>query len=167
MLTHKKIQFKKYACILTVGRYVNGRIALQLVDEMDLNPIAIATVNLPDKRLGANKVFIKNWSENEGILDALADAGVIEPTGKKVDTGFVQADIAELAISPDELIEASDEEIKTVAKFLETLDDGQTAEFIRLLEMNAGEPYVFSLFLRQIARQINTDNPPVFINPKK
>ena len=36
-----------------------------------------ATVNLPDRDLEINQVFIKDYSENAGVLDALISAGVL------------------------------------------------------------------------------------------
>ena len=68
--------------------------ALSLVDEE--GPVATATVNLPDVPLGKNQVLIKNWSENEGMLDALVAAGVVKPTGETVRSGFVEVPVCEL-----------------------------------------------------------------------
>jgi hypothetical protein len=41
-------------------------------------------------------VFIKNWSENEDIFQALCDAEVIYSYGHYVPTGYVRANVAVL-----------------------------------------------------------------------
>lgn len=81
------VQFKKWNCILKWSKYGNGRAALQLIDDGEL--VLTATVNLPDEDLEDNEVFIKDYSENDGILEVLVNAGIIEDTGKRVRSGFV------------------------------------------------------------------------------
>ena len=39
----------------------------------------MATVNMPDVPLPKIHVLIKNWSENEGVMEALQSAGIIGP----------------------------------------------------------------------------------------
>ena len=89
------VEFKGWRCILLPGkRYLQqDRIALQLVDVEDGEPIATASVNIAEEDLPMedNEVFIKNYSENEGMTDALIAAGVISPEViKTVQTGFVE-----------------------------------------------------------------------------
>lgn len=69
----------------------NGRVALMLNDAFDGSRIAIATVNIPDEPLGPDEVFVKDWSENEGMLQFLQDNGIAEPTGDLVNAGYVVA----------------------------------------------------------------------------
>lgn len=86
--------------ILTVNKksYNNGRIALQLTDEEGL-PYMKATINMPTVDLSADDhTIIKNYAENEGILEALIIEGIVEPTGKRIQSGFVQADIVKVLI---------------------------------------------------------------------
>jgi hypothetical protein len=90
------VRFKSWDCIVRKRQYDNGRPALVLVDAEDGSPIATATVNLPDVPLGRNQVAIKDWSENEGVLDALVAAGVVKHTGQTVPSGFVEVPICEL-----------------------------------------------------------------------
>lgn len=58
-------------------------------------PYSMLTVNLPDKYLGDNEIFVKIWSEYEHfapfILEQFPD--MFEDTGKRVKTGFVEAAI--------------------------------------------------------------------------
>ena len=75
--------------VIKKGTYPNGSTALQLIS-VDGEPLATATVALdvlPDE----GNVFIKNWSENSGILESLQDAGVVGPVIRTIPTGFVQA----------------------------------------------------------------------------
>ena len=58
------------------GRYANGQTRIQLYDVMDGMPYATATVAV-DVKLAEDEVAIKNYSENEGVLDSLIKAGVV------------------------------------------------------------------------------------------
>jgi len=59
-------------------------------------PIGVATVCLPDHSFDENETAIKIFSENEGILEALTDAGIIEETGKFAQCGFATIPIVKL-----------------------------------------------------------------------
>lgn len=52
-------------------------ILLELHDDLPPEPIAKATTNLPDEPCEENEVFVKDYSENEGMTEALIDAGII------------------------------------------------------------------------------------------
>jgi hypothetical protein len=93
-----KVIFKKWQCNVLLKQYSNNRTAITLEDA-DGEPIATATVNLPDEPLEKDEVFIKNWSENEGMLDVLITAGIIGPVIEEVPTGFVKAQKCKLLIS--------------------------------------------------------------------
>lgn len=75
------------------GRYDNGRPALLLVDAEDHDElITVASVNLPDAPCGPHQVFVKDWSENEGITEWLVQHQIIRPEPQRaVRTGFVTA----------------------------------------------------------------------------
>jgi hypothetical protein len=75
------------------GQYGDGSIALRLFDAE--GPIATATVWLPTPPQ-EGCVWIKDWSENEGMLASLVAAGVVEATGQVEQTGFVVAHEARL-----------------------------------------------------------------------
>jgi hypothetical protein len=72
-----------------------GRAAIVLWDKEHDEIGYVATVNLPDAPLLGNQTFIKDYSENEGMLKALQDAGIVKDTGLRVRSGFVQVPIAE------------------------------------------------------------------------
>jgi hypothetical protein len=80
------VQFKKWICDLTYGRYRDQSIAIRLRNVVTHEPIAKATVCLVTygKKPEPLNVFIKDYSENEGMVDALAKAGVILPEPVRV-----------------------------------------------------------------------------------
>lgn len=78
---------------LTFGKYAQGNIALS-IESLDLEPMMTASINLPDYTFGPGQVAVKNWSENEGIEEALVKAEVLWPNRLGVRaTGFVFAHI--------------------------------------------------------------------------
>lgn len=83
-----------YELFIEMGTYSNGRPVIQLRDAEDGCPYATATVNLPDVFLKDNEVLIKDYSENEGILDFLVENNIVTPTGKGVQSGHVWVPIA-------------------------------------------------------------------------
>jgi hypothetical protein len=56
----------------------------------------VASVCLPDYQQASDEVYVKNWSENEGLLGALVAAGIVEDTGRMLPTGFVRANVCRL-----------------------------------------------------------------------
>ena len=75
------------------GEYGNGRLAIQLVDAETEEPIANLTVNLPDEELAEGEFFVKTWSENQPIAAAALASGLFQDTGRRVPTGFVEAQV--------------------------------------------------------------------------
>lgn len=117
-----QVRFRYWVCVVQKGQYGNGRPALKLIDAEDGSPIATATVNLPDVPLGTNQVAIKDYGENEGMLQALTEAGIVKPTGQSVASGYVEVPICELqppfrdATHVDKLAERSSERGKGQAR---------------------------------------------------
>lgn len=78
--------------MVNVRMYNNGRVALELLEEdleYGLTPYATATVNLPDVLLQPNEVLIKDYAENEGILQFLVDNNIVTATKNGVQSGYV------------------------------------------------------------------------------
>ncbi len=92
----RPVHFQSWTCRVQQASYDNGRIALRLVDEE--GPVATATVNLPEEPLAADEVAIKTYSENEGMLESLLDAGIVEDTGRKAWAGRVQVPICRVRV---------------------------------------------------------------------
>jgi hypothetical protein len=88
------IKFKEWECIAHFSKYTeNNRVAITLVDSMDGSPIAKATVNIGEAPLKDDEVIIKGWSENEGMQDALIEAGIIGPEINVITNGITSATI--------------------------------------------------------------------------
>ncbi len=74
--------------------YTSGNVRIDLIDARDHCPYMSVTVNVDG--LDENEVAIKNYSENEGILDVLVDEGIVKPPHRHVKSGFVLIPICEL-----------------------------------------------------------------------
>jgi|SRR5665647_1989538 len=94
ILTMNKVTFQGIDCSVRVSSYNNGQVNIQLFDEE--GPYATASICLVGQELPQNYTAIKNYSENEGILDALVEAGVVRYTGVKVAVGMVMVPIVEV-----------------------------------------------------------------------
>lgn len=81
---------------MLVGQYGNGRTALELIDSTDGEPVMVATVNVPDIPLEENEVIIKDYSENEGVLDCLIKEGIVSKPKRHISTGFVLCPVVDL-----------------------------------------------------------------------
>jgi len=98
----KTVKFLNWECDLQFQRYCNGRLAIQLTDTEDHSPVATATVNLPDARLGDDEVCIKDYSENEGVLAALVNAKVVSEPVRFESSGWVTIPVCKLLLEvPD------------------------------------------------------------------
>lgn len=79
----KQVEFMGFKCNVDINQtYANGRKAIILTDAVDGDGVAYATINVEGALLLPDQVIIKNYSENEGILDVLIAAKIIsEPIG--------------------------------------------------------------------------------------
>ena len=92
------ITFRGADCKVVKGTYPNGRTGLQLFDIEDGSPMCKPTVNIPDVDVPDGHVLIKNYSECKGVLNALVEGGVVQPTGETVKLDFVSIPICKLLI---------------------------------------------------------------------
>ena len=72
-----KVRFRQWNCVTRIGWYGNGNLAIRLFDIEDDSPVATATTNA-GKTLPDNQVAVKDWTENQGMVEALKEAGVID-----------------------------------------------------------------------------------------
>ena len=93
-----KILFQTFECKLNKTEYVNGRTALVLEDINDGQNVAVATINVPKQKLEHDEVIIKNYGENEGILDLLVSHKIISQPLKHVVTGLTSSPICKILI---------------------------------------------------------------------
>ena len=99
----RKVKFKQWNCIVVKSKYIeNDRIALVLKEEKTGEPVATASVNIVEydmsEKSAKDHTFIKDWSENKGMLQALTEQGIVEPTGVVFPSGFVQAYMVKVLI---------------------------------------------------------------------
>lgn len=89
---------KSYDVIIEKANYSNHRTSLLLINKLTGEPIIIATVNLIDEPLEKDEVFIKDWSENEGVLKFLQDNKYVGEVITNVSVGYVFAQKCKLLI---------------------------------------------------------------------
>lgn len=85
----------RYLLFIRKEFYPNGSIRIQLYDSTDGSPYATAT-SLTQERLEEGEVGIKNWSENEGILEFLVSNSIIESPHRYINQGYVRVPICRL-----------------------------------------------------------------------
>lgn len=69
------------------GKYGDGSQAIQIFQ--DGEEWWTATVCVPNHTPPEGYVLIKNYSENAGLLPALIEAGIIDPSTERISSGFV------------------------------------------------------------------------------
>ena len=82
-----KVVFTKYA---NTG---NTAIVLKSLDD---EPMYTATVNITGYPLDKDECFIKDYSENEGVLNTLIHAGIIKETDIRIKQGFVELTVCKI-----------------------------------------------------------------------
>jgi len=95
-ITHKSPYGGEYTLSLKFAKYHNGQTAINLIDEDDGMPYATATVCVEDNLLQEGEVAIKDYSENEGILEALIEANIVDHPRAFIQSGFVKIPICKL-----------------------------------------------------------------------
>lgn len=99
--SYTTINHKGHLLDLEFEKYENGRTAISL--SFNGEPYMTASVNLPEYELAENEVFIKNYSENEGILMTLILAGIISPNYKSFVYNHVEIQKCELLIKSENI----------------------------------------------------------------
>jgi hypothetical protein len=95
-----KIEYKNEPVEIVISHYVysdNKAKSISLICE-DGIPYAHATVNIEGYDYGENEVTIKNYSENEGILEVLIENGIVSEPKGYVDNGYVTVPVCDLLI---------------------------------------------------------------------
>ena len=93
-----KTKYAEYNVDLVWGQYSNGRKALELIDTEDGCPVMVATVNIPEAVLNEGEAIIKNYSENEGVLDFLQKNKIVGPVKREIGTGFVSCPVVDVLV---------------------------------------------------------------------
>jgi len=75
---------------IEAGSYQHdGSLALRALTE-DGEPLAVLTAYSPYVKPEEGCIFLKSYSENAGLLETLTGLGLVKPTGRFVEMGFVQ-----------------------------------------------------------------------------
>ena len=82
--------------IVNKSLYIDGNTCLRAIDPEDGSPYGTLTVNIPETNINSNHVWIKDWSENEGVLNALVKSGLIKPLDITQPCGCATAHLAEI-----------------------------------------------------------------------
>ena len=97
--SHPTIIFKNESLDVVFDRYrAAPQNAIVLLHRATGERWSVASVCLPDCQQAPDEVFIKNWSENSGLLPVLIMAGIVEDTGRIIPTGFVHANVCRLRV---------------------------------------------------------------------
>lgn len=87
----------EYNCQLEVNDYPNGGKCLDLIDVESGEYVACASVCVPEIFLQPDQILIKNYLENEGVLQQLIDQKVVEFI-KSINIGWVNVEVCKLLI---------------------------------------------------------------------
>lgn len=93
------------AATVWLSKYTSDDVwALLITDDMR-QPLITATINMSGYGMipADNHVFIKDYSENEGILRALIQGGIVLPAAQEINAGFASVHECELAFDPNEI----------------------------------------------------------------
>ena len=108
------VQFKDWRCKLYLASYSDGNTALSMYDTEDGSAIACVTVNLvpvePELLDDRALVYLKDYSENEGMLDLLVAEGIVKRTGHTRQSGYIEAPLVRI-IDPELVAEISGQSI--------------------------------------------------------
>ncbi len=86
----------RHRVTITKAKYGNGRLAL-LLNSADGSPFAKATVNLADEeKMEANEIAVKDYSENEGMLQFLMANGIVSAPHRYGESGWAKIPICRL-----------------------------------------------------------------------
>ena len=108
------VQFKDWRCRLYLASYSDGNTALSMYDTEDGSAITRVSLNLApveaelleDRAL----IYLKDYSENEGMLDLLVAEGIVERTGHTRQSGYIEAPLVRI-IDPELVAEISGQSI--------------------------------------------------------
>jgi len=98
MIIEHKTPFggETYKLSVSFSKYKNGQNVIQLFDMADGFPYAMASVSLTSVDMDSDEVAIKNYSENEGILESVISAGIITNPHSFVPSGHVNIPICKI-----------------------------------------------------------------------
>ena len=94
---HTSITFRNIPLIVTErGKYAANDSPCLQAYSLDGEPWFTATVCVPEYDLPDGHVVIKDWSENDGVLDALVNGGVVSKPVGIVSCGWAYGHVCQL-----------------------------------------------------------------------
>lgn len=140
----------RYVAVLSAGLAIDWFAPRDLAV---INTIAVDDPFPAPSPEGRPRIALKNYSENEGLLDILSSAGIIRPTGRVLTQGYVKLPIVEVVPSEEERIHSCDE-----CQQWETEGKRSTLA-VRVANGNttALRTYVAPLFLNSFGFHLKTD----------
>lgn len=85
----KRVKYAGHNCVIKKGKYSNENLALILMREEDDEEIAVVTINGQDI-LPPNQSYVKDYSENKGMLEAITNAGLVKKILGYTQMGWVK-----------------------------------------------------------------------------
>jgi hypothetical protein len=79
---------KHYTLAVEENEYLYGGLAVQLYDVTDDERFATVSIFVPEASLEPGEFVFKTYSENEGFLEAMLAARIVEKTGRTVQVGW-------------------------------------------------------------------------------
>jgi hypothetical protein len=96
-MTKKVYQFGDLNVNVNFSYYrENDRPSMTIVEADSQEVLFHASVNLPNIKIEENQMFIKNYSENEGVLDFLLSNNIVKKSGRTVYSGFTEIPVVDL-----------------------------------------------------------------------
>lgn len=144
--------------VLVRQTYSNGRMAVE-VRSFD-GPFAMLSVNLPEApTLEPYHFYAKTWSENAILRQPALDSGLFEDTGRRVRTGFVEAEVWRIVqaqvVLPVVTLKMSTDDLKLVRAGLAVaarISSGHTAEVLTAAERQLDTQLYFNEPVNKEAR---------------
>lgn len=86
-----------YVCVVSKTIYSDGNTCIYIEDEQGVQ-VGKATVNIPHLPKGEDEVFIRDSEENEGMLRAMQDLGIVGKVLDVVPCGYGKAYLVKLLV---------------------------------------------------------------------
>lgn len=91
------VEIRGTECNVEILRFnTNNRPAVVLVDAIDGSPYARVSCNLPEVEMAEDETAVKNWIENEGMMEALIERGCLSEPVRFVKNGHVNVPICKI-----------------------------------------------------------------------
>jgi hypothetical protein len=94
------VEFNSTKCNVSIKQITKRNTEIQLYNELTGEPVATATAGMKDV-LPSEFVYIKDYSENTGILETLVTAGIVSQPLNYVNSGYVSIAVCKLLVETE------------------------------------------------------------------